>query len=356
MENIRVELSKSLKPKPQDESKLGFGKIFTDHMFAMNYSTEKGWFDPRVVPYAPISLDPAATCLHYGQLIFEGLKAYRTKDGKIVMFRPEKNMQRLNVSDLRLCMPEVDVDFMLEAMKKLLTIERDWIPSSEGTSLYVRPFVLSTEAFLGVHPSDTYLLLVILSPVGSYYPNGIQPVNIYVENEYVRAVRGGVGYSKCAANYAASLKAQVVAQEKGFTQVLWLDGVERKYIEEVGTMNIFFVLENEIVTPMLNGSILPGVTRDSVIELLKSWNMPITERRISIEELAAAHEAGKLKEVFGTGTAAVVSPVGNLTWNDRTMRINNGEIGELSQRLYDEISGIQRCEREDKFGWVYKID
>lgn len=356
MESIKIELSKSLKPKPQDESKLGFGKIFTDHMFIMNYSSAEGWHDARIIPYGPISLDPAATCLHYGQLIFEGLKAYRTKDGRLVMFRPDMNMERLNKSDDRLCMPEVDVDFMVGALKQLITVEKDWVPSSEGTSLYVRPFILSDEAFLGVHPSDTYQFIIILSPVGSYYPGGLKPIRIYVESEYVRAVRGGTGYAKCAGNYAGSLRSQVNAEAKGFAQVLWLDGIERKYIEEVGSMNVFFVLDNEIVTPAINGSILPGITRDSVIQVLKSWDMPVVERKISIDEIAEAHENGRLKEVFGTGTAAVISPVGELTWGDRKMVVNNNEIGELSQKLYNEITGIQRCEKEDKFGWICQID
>jgi len=355
VEKIKIERSKNLKPKPQDESKLGFGKIFTDHMFVMNYSGGKGWFDPRIVPYAPVELDPAASCLHYGQLIFEGLKAYRAKSGEVVMFRPEKNMERLNASNERLCMPTIDVDFMVDAMKELVRIEKDWIPFAEGTSLYIRPFVIGTEPFLGVKPSDDYLMLVILSPVGSYYAGGIQPVSIYVENEYVRAVRGGVGYSKCAGNYAASMKSQIAAAEKGFAQVLWLDGIERKYIEEVGAMNIFFVLEDEIITPALSGSILPGITRASIIELLRSWNLPVKERPISIDELARAYDEGKLKEAFGTGTAAVISPVGELMWRDKKMVINNGGIGALSQRLYDEITGIQRLEREDKFGWVTRV-
>lgn len=356
MGNIAVTHTTTPKQKPTDESGLGFGKLFTDHMFAMNYSSAKGWHDARIVPYAPISLDPATTALHYGQLIFEGLKAYTTPDGKTVMFRPEKNIERMNVSNERLCMPTVDVDFMVDAISQLVQVDRDWIPSSAGTSLYIRPFLLSTDAFLGVHPSDTYLLLVILSPVGAYYPTGLAPIKIYVEDTYVRAVKGGIGYSKCAANYAASLKSQVVAQSQGFTQVLWLDGVERKYIEEVGTMNIFFVLEDEIVTPALNGSILPGVTRDSVIQMLKAWNLPVVERKISIDELAEAYKAGKLKEAFGSGTAAVISPVGELKWGDVEMKINDGKIGPLSQRLYDEITGIQHCEREDTFGWVYHID
>ena len=355
VEKIKIELSKNPKPKPQDESKLGFGKIFTDHMFLMDYNGKKGWFDPRIVPYAPIALNPAASCLHYGQLIFEGLKAYRAKTGEVVMFRPEKNFERLNASNERLCMPTADVDFMVDALKELIRVEKDWIPEAEGTSLYIRPFVIGTEPFLGVKPSDDYMFIIILSPVGSYYAGGIQPVRIYVENEYVRAVRGGVGYAKCAGNYAASMKSQIEAAEKGFAQVLWLDGVERKYIEEVGAMNIFFVLEDEIVTPALSGSILPGITRASIIDLLRSWGLPVKERPVCIDELIEAYDNGKLKEVFGTGTAAVVSPVGELTRDDKKMVINNGEIGELSQKLYDEITGIQRLVREDKFGWITKV-
>ncbi|MCL2034485.1 MAG: branched-chain amino acid aminotransferase [Oscillospiraceae bacterium] len=355
MEKIKIELSTNLKPKPQDESKLAFGKIFTDHMFLMDYSDKKGWFDPRIVPYAPISINPAASGLHYGQLIFEGLKAYRSKTGEIVMFRPEKNMKRLNASNERLCMPTVDVDFMVGALKELIRIEKDWVPAAQGTSLYIRPFIIATEPFLGVKPSGDYMFIVILSPVGSYYPNGIQPVGIYVENEYVRAIRGGVGHAKCAGNYAASMKSQIKAAEKGFAQVLWLDGVERKYIEEVGAMNIFFAFEDEIVTPELSGSILPGITRASILDLLKSWGMPVSERRISIDEIIEAYDGGKLKEVFGTGTAAVISPVGELTHGDKKMVINNGEIGKLSKKLYDEITGIQKLEREDKFGWITRV-
>lgn len=355
MNQISIERAAQLKPKPQDESKLGFGKLFTDHMFAMNYTGEKGWHNPRIVPYGPIELGPAATCLHYGQLIFEGMKAYRTKAGETVLFRPEKNMQRLNISGERLCIPPVDVDFMVGAIAKLVELEQDWIPSSEGTSLYIRPFILSTDEFVGVSPSDSYLLLVILSPVGPYYPQGIAPVRIYVENEYVRSVKGGTGFTKCAGNYAASLAGQVKAEKEGFAQVLWLDGKEGKYVDEVGSMNVFFVLDGKVVTPELSGSILAGITRDSVIELLKSWNVPLEERRVSMQELADAHKAGKLQEAFGTGTAAVISPIGELKWGDLSMQINRGEIGSLSQRLYDELTGIQRCEREDVFGWVYKI-
>ena len=355
MSSIKTELTKQPKQKPADEGKLGFGKLFTDHMFLMNYSDGEGWHDARIVPYAPISMDPASTCLHYGQLIFEGLKAYRTQEGKIVMFRPVENMKRMNLSGERLCIPPVDADFMVEAIAKLVALEKDWIPSSAGTSLYIRPFIISTDTFLGVHPSHTYLLMVILSPVGPYYPGGLEPVRIYVEEEYVRAVKGGTGFTKCAGNYAASLRSQEEATRQGYTQVLWLDGVEHKYVEEVGAMNVFFVLEDEIVTPALNGSILGGITRKSVIELLESWGKPVSERKISIEELAQAYSEGRLKEAFGTGTAAVISPIGELRWNGESMKIAEGKIGELSQQLYDTLTGIQTCRTEDSFGWVYEV-
>lgn len=355
MEAVKIEKAPQLKPKPQDENALGFGKIFTDHMFAMNYSGGNGWHNPRIVPYAPIPLDPAATCLHYGQLIFEGMKAYRAADGRVVMFRPEQNMKRLNQSGERMCIPPVDVDFMVGAINELVRLEEKWIPMSEGTSLYIRPFVLATEAFLGVHPSSEYLLLVILSPVGPYYSNGLAPVRIFVENEYVRAVKGGTGFTKCAGNYAASLRSQVEAAKLGFSQVLWLDGVERRYVEEVGAMNVCFVIGDEVVTPELNGSILPGITRDSVLTVLRGWGYKVSERRIAIDELAEAHSRGELKEAFGTGTAAVVSPIGELCWGEKKMTINNGEIGALSQRLYDELTGIQRGTAPDKHGWVYTV-
>jgi len=353
--DLRIELAKTLKPKPQDEGALGFGRIFTDHMFLMDYDEGQGWHDARIIPYGPISLDPAATCLHYGQLVFEGLKAYRTPDGKVVMFRPDQNMQRLNDSNERLCIPKLDEKDATEAIAKLVELEKDWIPRAPGTSLYIRPYVLSTEAFLGVHPSGSYLFAVILSPVGPYYKEGLAPIKIYVEDNYVRSVRGGTGFTKCAGNYAASLRSQVEAEAQGFSQVLWLDGVDRKYVEEVGSMNVFFVVDGEVVTPELNGSILSGVTRRSVIQILKDWNIPVSERRIGIDEIAQAYKDGKLQEAFGTGTAAVISPIGTLRYNGLDMQINSGEIGEISQKLYDEISGIQTGTREDRYGWVYEI-
>lgn len=352
---IRIEKTAAPKQKPADQSKLGFGQIFTDHMFIMDYTAGKGWHDPRIVPYGPLSLDPATMVLHYGQAIFEGLKAYKTKDGRILLFRPEKNMERINLSNERMCIPPIDVEFCVEAIKALVDVEKDWIPTMEGTSLYVRPFIISTDPFLGVRASNTYKFIIILSPVGAYYPSGINPVKIYVENDYVRAVRGGTGFAKTPGNYAASLKAQDVAHKKGYVQVLWLDGVERKYIEEVGSMNVFFKINGEVVTPSLEGSILPGITRDSVIQLLKSWGVRVSERKISVQELYDAHAAGTLEEAFGTGTAAVISPIGELNWNENKITIAEGKIGEFAAKLYDTITGVQNGRIEDRMGWTTEV-
>ena len=355
MQEITIERTQHPKQKPTDQTRLGFGNYYTDHMFLMNYDEGKGWHDPRIVPYGPIELDPAAMCLHYGQEVFEGLKAYRTEDGRILLFRPDRNMARLNSSNERLCIPAIDEAFAVEAIKKLVSVDQDWIPTAEGTSLYIRPFIFATEAQVGVHPAQELLFAIILSPVGAYYPEGLNPVKIYVEDEYVRAVRGGMGYTKTGGNYAASLKAQDEAEKVGYTQVLWLDGVERKYIEEVGTMNVFFVIDDEIVTPELQGSILPGVTRMSCIELLKKQGYKVSERRLSIEEVAEAADAGKLKEAFGSGTAAVISPIGELKWDEKVMTINNGEIGTISQHLYDTLTGIQWGKLPDPYGWTVEV-
>ncbi len=355
MQEIKIELTKNPKEKPTDESKLGFGKIFSDHMFVMNYDEGQGWHDPRIVPYGSVELMPAAMCLHYGQEVFEGMKAYRTEQGKIVLFRPEKNMARLNVSNERLCIPLVDEEFCVEAIKKLVEIEKDWVPHTEGASLYLRPFIFATDPFIGVHPAHHLTFMVICSPSGAYYPEGLDPVKIYVEQNYVRAVRGGMGFTKTAGNYAASLKAQDESEKQGYTQVLWLDGVERKYIEEVGTMNVFFVIGDEVVTPALQGSILSGITRMSSIELLKDWGYKVSERKLSIDEVAEAYDNGQLKEAFGTGTAAVISPIGELKWGDKVMKINNGEIGPISHRLYNDLTGIQWGKIEDKFGWIQTV-
>ncbi|NLB88173.1 MAG: branched-chain amino acid aminotransferase [Syntrophomonadaceae bacterium] len=352
--NIRIEKTTTPKQKP-DQNNLVFGHHFTDHMFIMEYTEGKGWHDPVIIPYQPISLEPSTMVFHYGQAIFEGLKAYKSKDGRVLLFRPKKNMERVNISNDRLCIPPIDTDFAVEAVKTLVDIDRDWIPEAEGTSLYIRHFIISTDPYLGVRPSKTYKFMIILSPVGAYYPEGINPVKIYVETNYVRAVKGGIGYAKTPGNYAASLKAQVEAQEKGYTQVLWLDGLERKYIEEVGTMNVFFKINGEVVTPALEGSILAGITRDSTISLLKHWNIPVVERRISIDELYDAQAKGILEEAFGTGTAAVISPIGELNWDGNIMIINNGQTGELSKRIYDTITGIQSGSLDDEFGWTVEV-
>lgn len=356
MENfgIRVVKSKNLKSKPDDAS-LTFGHIFTDHMFVMDYETGKGWYDPRIVPYGALEFEPSIMVFHYGQAVFEGLKAYKAQDGRILLFRPRRNMERLNVSNDRMCIPFVDVDFAVKAIKTLVHFERDWVPSKEGTSLYIRPFIISTDPYLGVKPSDTYKFFIILSPVGAYYPEGINPVKIYVETKYVRAVKGGIGFAKTPGNYAASLKAQVEAKEKGYTQVLWLDGVERKYIEEVGTMNVFFKIDGEVITPPLEGSILGGITRESVIMMLKSWGIKVSERPISINELYDAHSKGVLEEAFGTGTAAVISPIGEFNWNDNIITVNGGKTGELARKLYDTLTGIQTGKLPDPFGWVEEV-
>ena len=355
MQEIKVELTKQPKAKPTDETKLGFGSIFTDHMFVMNYDEGQGWHDARIVPYGPIELDPSAMCLHYGQTVFEGMKAYRAKDGRVLLFRPEKNMARLNVSNERLCIPKIDEAFALKCIEKLVSIEKDWIPTAEGTSLYIRPFIFATDAHVGVHPGKHLMFMVICSPVGAYYQEGLNTVKIYVESKYLRAVRGGMGYAKTGGNYAASLKAQDEAEEQKYTQVLWLDGVERKYVEEVGTMNVFFVIGDEVVTPALQGSILPGVTRMSAIEILKSWGLNVSERPIEIQEIYDAYQNGQLKEAFGTGTAAVISPIGQLKWDDHVMEINNGKIGEISQRLYDTLTGIQWGNIEDTMHWTVEV-
>lgn len=355
MEQIKIELTKNPKQKPTDQSSLGFGKIFTDHMFLMNYDEGEGWHNPRIVPFGPFELSPAAMCLHYGQEVFEGLKAYKTAQGKTLMFRPDKNMARLNVSNERLCIPAIDEKFCVEAMKKLVEVEDSWIPTAEGTSLYLRPFIFAVDPAIGVHPAHHLVFAIICSPVGAYYPEGLNPVKIYVEQNYVRAVRGGMGFTKTAGNYAASLKAQDESEKQGYTQVLWLDGVERKYIEEVGTMNVFFVIDNKIVTPSLQGSILSGITRMSSIELLRSWGYEVEERHLAIDEVAQAAKEGKLQEAFGTGTAAVISPIGELKWGDDKMIINDGKIGSITQKLYDNLTGIQWGKIKDTLGWTVEV-
>lgn len=355
MLNIRYELTAQKKEKP-DYSKLGFGKFFTDHMFIMDYNTENGWHDARIVPFQNLSLSPATMVFHYAQEMFEGLKAYKTEKGEIQLFRPEKNVERMNSTGRRLCIPEINPSDMLDAIKAIVDVDSDWVPEEVGTSLYIRPFVIATDSFLGVHASHSYMFMIILSPVGSYYPDGINPVKIYIEREYVRAVKGGTGFAKGGANYAISLIGQEKAEKLGYAQSLWLDGVERKYIDEVGAMNVFFVIDGTVVTPCLDeGNILPGVTRASCIEILKSWNIPVEERKLSVDELNEASKKGTLTEAFGTGTAAVISPIGELNDNGTIITLNNGKIGPISQKLYDTLTGIQWGKIKDKNGWIVKV-
>jgi len=356
MLNIKIERTTEPKVKP-DYTKLGFGRYFTDHMFIMNHSTEKGWHDARIVPYAPIALDPSAMVFHYAQELFEGLKAYRRADGGVQLFRPQKNIERMNNTCDRLCVPRIDPDDVLQAIKAVVEVDKDWVPYDEGTSLYIRPFIIATDHQLGVHPSHNYLFIIILSPVGSYYAEGINPVKICIEREYVRCVKGGTGIAKAGGNYAASLIGQKKAEELGFAQVLWLDGVHRKYIDEVGAMNVFFVIDGTVITPDLtDGNILPGVTRASCIDLLKSWGVPVEERKLSIDEVIEANRNGKLNEAFGTGTAAVISPIGELYDEGDKIVINNGEIGPIAKKLYDTITGMQWGKIPCDMGWIEKID
>lgn len=344
------------KKKPEDESALGFGQLVTDHMFMMDYREGQGWHDPRIVPYQDLKLDPSAMSLHYGQMIFEGLKCYRRADGEIQLFRARDNFERMNKSARRLCIPELDVDFVMQSLKELLRLEKDWVPHTQGTSLYIRPTIIATEPHLGVRPATEYIFFIILGPVGAYYKEGFNPVRIMVESEYIRASTGGLGEAKTAANYAASLLAAEEAHEKGFTQVLWLDGIERKYVEEVGTMNMFFLIDDELVTAPLSGTILPGITRFTVLDLVRKWgDYKVSERLLTIDEVMAAGKDGRLKEAFGSGTAAVISPVGQIVYKDEEVAVGGGETGPLALKLYDEITSIQYGVKEDDHGWIDKI-
>lgn len=352
---ITIEEAKTKKAKPQAGTPLGFGKYFTDHMFVREWTIEDGWKDGQIVPYGPIAMDPASMVLHYAQETFEGMKAYRAKDGRILLFRPEMNARRFINSNRRICMSEVPEEDFIEAVRALVEYEQDWVPSEEGTSLYIRPFMFASEAAVGVHPAASYKFVIILSPVGAYYPEGVNPVKIYVEDEYVRATKGGTGFTKCGGNYAASIAAQVKAEKMGYTQVLWLDGVERKYVEEVGTMNVMFKIDGEIFTAPCDGTVLPGVTRDSIITMLKDWGYTVREEHLAIDDLMAAAKNGLLEEAFGTGTAAVISPIGELNYKGEIATINDFKTGDLTQRLYDTLTGIQWGDIEDPYGWVHDI-
>ena len=352
---IKITRNPSPAAKPADESKLGFGKLFTDHMFLCDWDAGTGWHDARIEPFGMLQIHPASTVLHYGEEIFEGLKAYRAADGSVRMFRPLENAKRMNNSAARLSMPEMDPEFMVKAMETLVSIDQDWVPHGDGTSLYLRPFMFGDDEKLGVHTCSHVRFIIIASPSGSYYAGGLAPVRIMIEDEDVRAVRGGTGFAKCGGNYAASMRAGERAEARGFSQVLWLDGVERKYIEEVGAMNIMFKIAGKVVTPMLNGSILPGITRKSILELLRSRGVECEERLVSVDELKQAAADGTLEECWGCGTAAVVSPVGVLAFKDWEVEINNGEIGPFTQQLYNDLTDIQWGRAEDPFGWVYPV-
>lgn len=358
MLNIKITKTTSPKAKPTDESKLGFGKTFTDHMFIMDYTLGQGWHDARIVPYASISLDPSAVVFHYAQECFEGMKAYRTAENKIQLFRPDCNARRMNNTQDRLCIPEIPVEDFVQAVKALVEVEKDWVPHADGASLYIRPFTIATMAQLGVHASSSYQFIIICAPSGAYYAAGLAPIDIYVEDTYVRACPGGTGFTKCGGNYAVSLLAGKIAEEKGYSQVLWLDGVERKYVEEVGAMNIFFKINGKLYTALAqdkDGTVLPGVTRRSIIELLKDWDYEVIEGKLAIDDIMKASKEGKLEEVFGTGTAAVVSPVKKLDYEDQSALIGNGEIGELTQKLYDTLTGIQWGKIPDTKGWIVPV-
>ncbi|MDU4960289.1 MAG: branched-chain amino acid aminotransferase [Sporomusaceae bacterium] len=335
-----------------DASKLGFGKIFSDHMFVMDYETGKGWHSPRIEPYKEFELSPAAMVLHYGQAIFEGIKAFHTEDGRIVIFRTEDYLERFNRSAKILCIPQMDTAFLRQALHQLISLDQKWVPGQRGTALYIRPFVVANDPYVGVKSSDHFKLFIILSPVGAYYAAGFNPVSIRVEDNYVRAIAGGIGEAKTPANYAASLRAQEEAKAEGYAQVLWLDAVHRKYIEEVGTMNIFFKINGELITPALNGSILGGITRRTVLEIAREWGVKATERQISIDEVFAAHDNGTLEEVFGSGTAAVISPVGELSWKGRKIVIANNQTGPFAHKLFDYVTGLQYGAVADIHGWI----
>lgn len=353
---MKISVTKRTQLKPRlDENNLVFGTEFTDHMFIMDYTEGEGWHDAKIVPYGPIAISPAAMVLHYAQEVFEGMKAYKTPSGDIQFFRPMENFARMNRSNRRMCIPELDSEFVFEALKQLVEIDKDWVPTVPGTSLYIRPFVFATDPFIGVRTSINYKFMIILSPVGAYYETGLQPAKMHVEDIYSRTVVGGTGEAKCGGNYAGGLAAQEKAHDQGFEQILWLDGADRKYIEEVGTSNIFFKVKGEFITPELHGTILPGITRKSVIELLRTWGQTVIERPITIDEFVDMYHKGEIEEVFGTGTAAVISPIGGLEYQGEDMQFNDGKIGECTQKIYDTLFGIQTGDAEDTFGWTVKL-
>ena len=355
MLDIKVTKTTAPKAKP-DEKHLGFGNHYTDHMFIMDYTEGRGWHSPRIEPYHSLELDPAALVFHYAQECFEGMKAYRAANGRVLLFRPEKNAARMQSTHRRLCIPEIPVEDFVQAVKALVSVDKDWVPGEPDTSLYLRPFTIATEAHLGVKPSASYQFIIIASPSGAYYAEGMNPVKIYVEDEYVRATPGGTGYIKCGGNYAASLIGQMKAHDLGYSQVLWLDGVEKKYVEEVGSMNIMFKIDGKVYTAATVGTVLPGVTRRSCIELLKDWGYEVIEGKLAIADIMQAAREGKLEEVFGTGTAAVVSPVKELVWKGEHAYIGDGKIGPVTQKLYDTMTGMQWGKIPDTKGWIVPVE
>lgn len=356
MLNITINKTPSPKAKPADESKLGFGKTFSDHMFIMTYTEKDGWHDAKIQPYQPLTIDPASPVLHYGQEIFEGLKAYRRTDGSIGLFRPEENAARMNRSAERMCMPQIPVEDQVQAMKALVELEKEWVPHNDGTSLYLRPTMIADGSTLGVHAAPRYIYFIICAPSGAYYANGLAPVRIYIEDAYVRAVEGGTGEAKCGGNYAASMKGAMVAEDQGYDQVLWLDGRHNKYIEEVGAMNVMFVIDGKVVTPALHGSILPGITRKSLLEVAKVMGLTVEERQVDVQELFDAYKSGRLTEAFGCGTAAVVSPIGEFRYKDDVIKFGDGKtIGALSQKMYDTLTGIQWGKLPDNKNWISTV-
>ncbi|MFN8672600.1 MAG: branched-chain amino acid aminotransferase [Candidatus Sericytochromatia bacterium] len=340
--------------KTVDFDNLGFGHIFSDHMVSMDYENNV-WGNPSIIPFEKISFYPSLATLHYGQAVFEGMKAFTGVDGKHRLFRPEKHHKRLNTSHKRICIPEVSYDVFIKSLETLLEVDLEWIPKKRGNSLYIRPFTFATEEFLGLKVSDTFKYMVITCPVGAYYKGGLNPISLITSGDYVRAVKGGLGEAKTPANYAASLYPSMLAKEQGYTQVIWLDGIERKYIDEIGTSNIFFFIDDELITPPLDGTILDGVTRDSVINLAKNMGIKVNERRISIDEVLEASAKGKLKDAFGSGTAAIISPIGKIRHQDKEIIINNNENGELAKKIYKEITDIQYGEKEDIFNWCHVL-
>ena len=355
MLDIKIVKNTAPKAKPAAQSKLGFGKLFSDPPFSMPYTDGEGWHDARIVPYAPFELDPACVVFHYAQEIFEGMKAYRTADNTIQLFRPDCNAKRMQDSSDRLCIPQIPVEDFVQAVKALVEVDKDWVPHTDGASLYIRPFVIASDVGLGVHASKHYIFCIICAPSGAYYAEGINPVRIYVEDEYIRAAPGLTGFTKCGGNYAASIKAGELAEQQGFAQVLWVDGVGKKYVEEVGSLFIKDTAASEIYTAACTGTVLPGVTRRSCIELLKDWGYEVIEGKLAIADIMKAGHEGKLEEVFGTGTAAVVSPVKELDWKGDKVFISDGKIGPITQKLYDTMTGMQWGKIPDTKGWIVPV-